>query len=998
MSGKSNRTARIVAVGFAACALVVWARGQEAPASQSTTTITFTHPATVLTLVGTIDTSRWSPPSPDPGGLTHRPAYVTSADVSVPAGILVSDSEVDEMPALFTGSNLFVTFPDGTLGGVGSLVDRSREPSDIAWDSRARVLFVCDDDLDKIFRINPQGDGLIGTADDSFSTTCTTSVFGSNDPEGLDYDPDTLSLWLADGNGATIYNFVRDAQGNCVTPPIAQWDSRLLGVRDPEGIDFDPASGHLFISDRRNRLVAEATTGGTLVALYDLSSSPLMFASSITLAPASSGSGTNIFVSDRGVDNDVDPTENDGRIFEFARTVVDADVAPIAANPGSQFNVEGDSVSLQIVAFEPNGDSMTYSATNLPDGLSIDPVTGLISGSVSFTAATGSPYSGTLTAGDGSLSDAETFTWRVTDGNRPPVIREVPDQSNVEGDLVSLQIQASDPDDNPLTFSAIGLPPMLAIDPATGLISGTIAMGAAVASPYVVEVKVNDPDNLSDRTTVRWEVTAMPPNEPPVVQNPGPQSNLEGDPVNLLIQASDPEGDPLAYSTNNLPPGLSIDIGTGLISGTVTIGATATSPYSVQVSASDGGSTDTESFLWTITPVPNQPPVIQGPVDQTNTEGDAVALQIQASDPDNDPIAYSADNLPPGLSIDIGTGLISGTVTTGAAATSPYSVQVSARDGQETATAIFTWTVLAAPVAPATPTGLQIAGDTQALRLDWADNTEIDLVGYNVYRSDGVGPFLRLNAAPWGQSAYDDPGAPAGVVSYYNVTAVNLAGNESAAAAASAPRSRIVFRAATTAKDSTTGGRAKTSIISVAHPAGVVAGDVLVASITLGGSRTLTPPAGWTLVRSDVEGRNLRLAIFAKAATAAEPAAHVWTLSAAVPSVGIIAAYGGPSLPVAVSGAQINLGTTAITAPGLSNPSPMSLAVGVFGIATNAMIAPPSGMIEQAEQSAATGSARIAAEIADDVLETAGETGPRSATATKAARSIGQMLILVPAP
>jgi hypothetical protein len=992
----------VVVAGIAACALAVVANGQETTTTPSAPTITYTHPATVLSLVRTIDTWRWSPPSPDPAGLTYRPAYFSSG-VSVPAGILVSDSEVDEMVGLYTGKNLFITQPDGTLAGVGTLAGFSVEPSAVAWDPSARVLYVSDDDQDKIFRINPQDDGLIGTADDTVSTVCTTSVLGSNDPEGIDYDPGTgpgtSSLWLADGDGSTIYNFVRDATGNCVTPPLRRWASTKVGMRDPEGIEFDPATGHLFIADRLSHLVAEATKDGDLVALYDLSGSALMDASGITLAPASSGSGTNIFVSDRGVDNDADPTENDGRIFEFARIVVDADVAPIAANPGIQFNIEGDSVSLQIVAFEPNGDPIAYSATDLPDGLSIDPVTGLISGSVSFTAAAGSPYSVTVIADDGDLSDSETFTWRVTDGNGPPVIQGVPDQTNVEGDLVSLQIQASDPDDDPLTYSATGLPPALAIDTITGLISGSIAVGASEASPYSVELKVIDPGNLSDRKTVRWGVTAVPPNGLPVVQNPGPQSHTEGDTVNLQVQASDPEGDPLAYSANNLPPGLAIEAGTGLIAGTVAAGAAAASPYSVQVSASDGGSTDTESFLWSISATPNQPPVLQTPADQTSTEGDLVTLQIQASDPDGGPIAYSAGNLPPGLSIDTGTGLIAGTVASGATAASPYSVQVSASDGQETATAVFTWTVIAPPVAPAMPAGLQIAGDTRALHLDWADNTEIDLAGYNIYRSDGVGPYARLTPGPVGQSTFSDAEAPAGVASHYHVTAVNLAGIESAPAAASALRSRIVFRAVTTARDSTTGGKAKTPILSIANPAGVVAGDVLLASITLGGSGTITPPAGWALVRSDVDGRNLRQSIFAKVATAAEPGQHVWTLGAASPGVGILAAYGGATLPAAASAGLVNnLGSTAITAPGLSNPAPMTLAVGVFGIATNAGVTPPSGMIEAAEMGASTGKTRVTAEFADDILEAAGDTGPRTATSTKAARSIGQILILAPAP
>ena len=60
-----------------------------------------------------------------------------------------------------------------------------------------------------------------------------------------------------------------------------------------------------------------------------------------------------------------------------------------------------------------------------------------------------------------------------------PVFDPVPgDQTSSEGDSVSLQVNASDPDNSaPLTYAASGLPPELNIDAATGLISGTIASG-----------------------------------------------------------------------------------------------------------------------------------------------------------------------------------------------------------------------------------------------------------------------------------------------------------------------------------------------------------------------------------------------------------------------------------------------------------------------------------------------------------------------------------------
>ena len=62
---------------------------------------------------------------------------------------------------------------------------------------------------------------------------------------------------------------------------------------------------------------------------------------------------------------------------------------PDVTNPGNQSNTVGNSgVSLQIVASDPDGDALSYSASGLPASRGINNDTGLISGEI--TAAAGS--------------------------------------------------------------------------------------------------------------------------------------------------------------------------------------------------------------------------------------------------------------------------------------------------------------------------------------------------------------------------------------------------------------------------------------------------------------------------------------------------------------------------------------------------------------------------------------------------------------------------------
>ena len=68
--------------------------------------------------------------------------------------------------------------------------------------------------------------------------------------------------------------------------------------------------------------------------------------------------------------------------------------SPSVTNPGSQSGTVGTAISLQIKASDPGGKTLTYSATGLPAGLSVNSSTGLISG----TPTTAGTSSVTVTA------------------------------------------------------------------------------------------------------------------------------------------------------------------------------------------------------------------------------------------------------------------------------------------------------------------------------------------------------------------------------------------------------------------------------------------------------------------------------------------------------------------------------------------------------------------------------------------------------------------------
>ena len=397
------------------------------------------------------------------------------------------------------------------------------------------------------------------------------------------------------------------------------------------------------------------------------------------------------------------------------------------------------------------------------------------------------------------------------------------------------------------------------------------------------------------------------------------------------------------------------------------------------------------AFTWTVgSGAANQPPVVTNPGDQTNIEGDAANLQIQATDPDGNPLTYSATGLPQGLSINPNTGLVTGTI--GGPANSPYSVQVTADDGQAQGSASFTWTVNA-DLPPAAPSGLTITSDSGGLRLDWANNTEPDLAGYNVYRLVNGSP-VKLNGALLTTSDSYDQAAPPGQTSTYNVTAVDVRGHESTPASGSAFRGKVAFRASSTASTNSS------KSLSVPRPAGVQTGDVLLAGISVGGApASVTAPTGWTLIQVSASGSSIKQYVFRKVAGAGEPASYTWSFPSKYGIAAETLAYSGVSTasPVDVFGAQVNARSSSITAPSLSAGAPGELLVGFFGTAAATSVNPATGMLERAERSS-SGSKKTTLEAADDALDVSGATGIRTASASVSAVNIGQVIVLRPAP
>jgi hypothetical protein len=160
------------------------------------------------------------------------------------------------------------------------------------------------------------------------------------------------------------------------------------------------------------------------------------------------------------------------------------------------------------------------------------------------------------------------------------------------------------------------------------------------------------------------------------------------------------------------------------------------------------------------------PPAITSPTTATGTDGSAFTYQITAS---HNPASYGASGLPPGLEINTGSGVISGTPTE----IGIYETSLTATNANGTGNAGLTITVL--PPPPATPGGLAATGGGSTVVLTW--NAVAGATSYTVWRSlASDAGYEPLDGGTSETAAYNDTGLAAGTTYYYVVRAANSGG------------------------------------------------------------------------------------------------------------------------------------------------------------------------------------------------------------------------------
>ena len=297
--------------------------------------------------------------------------------------------------------------------------------------------------------------------------------------------------------------------------------------------------------------------------------------------------------------------------------------------------------------------SFSVLAGALPPGLSLDRLSGLVSGTPSTVGSFAATLGATNVTGTGTLAVSFSI------GLGKPVISSAAAANAVLAVGFNYQIAASN---SPTGFNATGLPPGLVVNTANGAISG--APTTSAGSPFAVMLSAT---NLSGTGTQLLSISVS--QIAPVINSPGAAAGVTGQPFSYQISALN---GPSSFGAAGLPPGVTVNSTTGLVSGTVPALANAVGNYNATVSASNGSGTGSQSLTIGIT---LGGPAVTSPNNASGSVGVAFApYQITGS---NSPTSFAASALPAGLSVSA-TGLISGTPTTAGVSNGSVTVQNAA--------------------------------------------------------------------------------------------------------------------------------------------------------------------------------------------------------------------------------------------------------------------------------------------------------------------------------
>ncbi len=282
-------------------------------------------------------------------------------------------------------------------------------------------------------------------------------------------------------------------------------------------------------------------------------------------------------------------------------TINKANLPPILNAIGNRTVVENSTLTIQLLATDEDGNPLTYGITGvLPSVYYFNPSSGLFGWTPSFNDA--GTYTVEFNVTDGNLSDIESIAITVVNLNQPPMLALIGSRNIFENSSLTVQLNATDPDGNNLTYGIItNIPLGYSFQTQTGLFSWTPSFSQA--GGYTATFNVTD-GQASDLETIT--ITVNNQNRPPILALVGNKSVMENSTLTIQLGATDADADPLTFAIiGTIPSNYSFNTSSGRFIWTPS--QTDAGNYSVKFRVADESSFDEETIIISVLDM-NTPP------------------------------------------------------------------------------------------------------------------------------------------------------------------------------------------------------------------------------------------------------------------------------------------------------------------------------------------------------------------------------------------------------
>lgn len=326
-------------------------------------------------------------------------------------------------------------------------------------------------------------------------------------------------------------------------------------------------------------------------------------------------------------------------VNEYVWITVERNDAPVIAPLPGEFDVKvGEYLSFVVSAYDPNGDPLTYEALNLPSNATF------INRTFSWTPAIGDigTHEGIIFEVSDGANVVTTGLWIKVIPVGAPIMTYIGDKYIVEGNPLTFDVTAFDPNGLPLSFTCTNNLPSGSTFVDNGNGSGTFNWATPQPGVYKY-IYFTVSNGIYTDTKGIW-ITVKAAAAPTISVPTGELFVKGGKLLQFPVNATDPNNIPLTYSVENLPPGATFV--NQVFSWLTTTDQVGTYKH-IMFTASNGTYSDSNGLWITVTPA-GAPTFDQHVTDKYGRIGEPIIFSVSATDPDGQPLTYSAYNLPSG--------------------------------------------------------------------------------------------------------------------------------------------------------------------------------------------------------------------------------------------------------------------------------------------------------------------------------------------------------------